>query len=69
MLTNANVRAEIDRRVEEYSRTAGLTVVDVLQQLKAIAFSDLRRLFDEHGRLRPRRSGPRTPLRQWPLGR
>lgn len=51
MLTNANVKAEIDRRVEEYSRTAGITVVDLLEVGKKLVFADIRKLFDERGRM------------------
>jgi hypothetical protein len=42
---------EIAKRVEEYSRSAGLSVVELFEQAKRIAFSDTRQLFDENGRL------------------
>jgi len=50
LLTKANVKAEIARRAEEHARTAGIQVVDLLLEMKAIAFSDLRRLFDDDGK-------------------
>lgn len=52
LLSNPMVAAEIARRTEEYSRMAGLEVVDVLEELKKIAFSDLRQCFDEFGKLK-----------------
>ena len=50
VLTNANVKVEISRRIDAYTRTAGIQVVDLLLEMKAIAFSDLRLLFDDNGR-------------------
>ena len=50
LLTNANVKAEIARRIDAYTRTAGIQVVDLLLEMKAIAFSDLRQLFDDDGK-------------------
>jgi hypothetical protein len=47
LLTRVDIKAEIARRVEEYLRTAGITVVDVPLEMKAIGFSDLRQLFDD----------------------
>src|SRR6476620_8976842 len=50
VLTNANVKAEIARCIDAYTRTAGIQVVDLLLEMKSIAFSDLRLLFDDDGK-------------------
>ena len=60
LVANGPVSAEIAKRVEEYSRTAGLSVVALLEQAKLIAFSDIRQLFDENGKL--------LHPTQWPEG-
>ncbi len=51
LIANDSVSAEIAKRVEEYSRTAGLKVVDLLEQGKRLVFADIRKLFDEQGKL------------------
>jgi len=60
MLTNANVKAEIAKRVGEYSQRAGLEIVGLLEQTKRIAFADIRHLFDDSGKL--------LHPAQWPKG-
>lgn len=55
LLSNAVVRQEVDKRIEEYSRTAGIRVVDLLKEAKLIAFSDIGEVFADDGSvLRPK---------------
>jgi phage terminase small subunit len=53
LVSNGNVADEIKRRVEAYSKTAGLEVVVILEEAKKIAFSDIAAAFDESGALLP----------------
>lgn len=54
LLTNRKISEEIVRRVEEYSRTAGITVVALLEEAKKIAFSRVTRVFSpETGAMMP----------------
>jgi phage terminase small subunit len=50
LMRNDEVKAEIARRIDAYTRTAGIQVVDLLLEMKSIAFSDLRELFDDDGK-------------------
>lgn len=52
MMTNLNIRAEIDRRIAERSKKNEITADRVLQELAAIAFSDIRKIFDDKNDLR-----------------
>jgi phage terminase small subunit len=52
MSRNVHIRAEIDRRSEKYTRTAGITAVALLEEAKRIAFSDIRQAFNADGSLK-----------------
>ena len=58
LMANHGVAAEIAKRVELYSANAGLSVVDVLERLKAIAWTDIRKLIGPGGAV--------LPVDQWP---
>ena len=58
LLANVSIKAEIAKRVELYSANAGLQVVDVLERLKAIAWTDLRKIVTPEGGVKP--------VDQWP---
>ena len=60
LLTNVDIAAEIERRIESYSKTAGLEVVVILEEAKKIAFSDIAGAFDENGALLPVHKMPET---------
>jgi phage terminase small subunit len=49
----AHVQTAIEARQQKLEAKADVSVERVLNELRAIAFSDVRGLFDEHGRLRP----------------
>jgi phage terminase small subunit len=51
LLTNVHIRAEVAKRTEEYTRTAGLTAQWALERIKRIADADLRKCFDDKGNL------------------
>lgn len=51
LLRNPAVAAEIERRMAARSRRTEVSADQVLEGLAAIAFGDLRRLFDEKGAL------------------
>jgi hypothetical protein len=53
LLTNPNVRDEIDRLDAEDLRDLGLTAASLLRGVMRNAFSDARALFDADGSLRP----------------
>ena len=53
LLLNPMISAEITRRVEEYSRTAGMTMTMLLEEARKIAFSDIADIFDAEGNLLP----------------
>jgi len=48
-----HVRAAIDRRVEKVAEKAEISAADVIRELGRIAFADIRKLYDEHGNLKP----------------
>lgn len=58
LVGNGSVAAEIAKRVELYSASAGLQVVDVLERLKAIAWTDVRKIISKDGGV--------LPVEQWP---
>jgi len=58
LMANHGVAAEIAKRVELYSANAGLQVVDVLERLKAIAWTDVRKIIAKDGGV--------LPVEQWP---
>lgn len=51
LLTNANVRAEIDRLDAEELRDLGVTPARVLREIARLGFSDVRALYDCDGNL------------------
>lgn len=48
-----HIREEIDRRTERIAEQADVAAADVIRELGRIAFSDIRKLYDEHGNLKP----------------
>lgn len=53
MLVNAGISAEIARRQGEHVERSDLTASRVLEELRRVALSDVRTLFDENGELKP----------------
>lgn len=47
MMSNPNVRSEIDRRIKERGKKNEITADMVLLELAAIAFSDIRKVFND----------------------
>jgi hypothetical protein len=47
------IREEINRRIEDYTRTAGIDRVKLLQQLYAMTQADTRKFFTPGGNIRP----------------
>ena len=52
LITNHNVRAEIDRLDAEDLRDLGITAAAVLREIARLGFSDVRALYDETGALK-----------------
>lgn len=52
LLTNANVRAEIDRLDADELRDLGITPARVLREIARLGFSDARDLYDDAGNLK-----------------
>jgi phage terminase small subunit len=61
LLSNVVVAAEVARGKMEYSRLAGLTLVDILEEEKRIAFSDIAQAFDPI-------TSQLLPIHQIPIG-
>lgn len=57
-LSNPYIRSELRRRMGERMRAAQLSVDGVLEQLRRLAFSDIRSLYDDDGRLKPMSDWP-----------
>lgn len=53
LLTDANVRADIDARLAKAAAVAEITVERTLKEIARIAYGDPRTLFDAQGNLRP----------------
>lgn len=53
LLKNHKVRAAIQTAMEERSQRTEITADRVLKEVARIAFFDVRRLYDKHGRLKP----------------
>ena len=53
LLRNVNVLAVIEQQVDRHIRRADLRAEDVLRRIMLMAGGDIRRLVDDHGRLRP----------------
>jgi len=66
LLANVSIKAEIAKRVELYSANAGLSVVDVLERLKAIAWTDIRKLIGPGGAVLRRSSARSSPATRQP---
>jgi hypothetical protein len=60
LLRNPKVAAEVDRRIAEYSRTAGIDAVWVLERMKSHVDADLSEVFDPEGALLLPRHGLHT---------
>jgi hypothetical protein len=58
LLSNAVVAAEVNRRIEEYSRTAGIERVKILEFLRDAMFADVSKVFGPGGGI--------LPPDQWP---
>ena len=52
LLRKAKIEAAIDKALERQAKRTGITADRVLQETAKIAFSDIGRLFDEHGNLK-----------------
>jgi phage terminase small subunit len=53
LLGDARVKQEIERKQAEIAMKMAITQEKVLRELAKIGFSDVRKLYDEHGNLRP----------------
>lgn len=53
LLAKPNIVAELANKRAIVSADAAIEANDLLRELAAIAFSDVRQLYDEHGNLRP----------------
>ena len=53
LLRNVNVLAVVEQQVDRHIRRADLRAEDVLRRIMQMAGGDIRRLVDDHGRLRP----------------
>ena len=58
LVAKGSISAEIARRVEEYSRLAGINTVWVLERMKAAVDADLSQVFDDKGALLPPKEWP-----------
>jgi hypothetical protein len=59
LVAKGSISAEIGRRVEEYSRLAGIDKVWVLERMKAAIDAELPDLFDDNGALLPPKAWPK----------
>lgn len=50
LLTNANVAAYVQKRMDERAQRTGITQDMVLQELAKLGFFDIRKLFDDDGK-------------------
>jgi phage terminase small subunit len=53
LLTKPAIKAAIEAKRVKQIETTDLTAARVLEELRRLALSDIRALFDEHGNLRP----------------
>lgn len=53
LISKPHIQAEIAKRRERISQKADVQAADVLLALARIAFADIRKLYDEHGNLKP----------------
>lgn len=53
LLTNADVRDAVQTTVEKVLEDADVTAVEILRELRRLALSDVRTLFDAQGNLKP----------------
>lgn len=53
LLSKVDIAAAVAERREHQLQSADLTAVRVLQEISRISFSDIRRVFDEVGNLKP----------------
>lgn len=53
LLRKPNVKAAVDAKRAKQLESTDLTAARVLEEMRRLAFSDVRQLFDEHGNLRP----------------
>lgn len=53
MLRNVEIQAAVTAGKDKQLAKADLTAVRVLEEMRRLAFSDVRQLFDEQGNLRP----------------
>jgi len=52
-LTVIDIAAAVDAKTEQQLSSADLSAARVLEEIRRLALSDVRTLFDEHGDLRP----------------
>lgn len=53
LLSNPKVSERVKQLLEERTRQVGVDVNEILSELKRLGYSDLRKLFDEDGAIRP----------------
>lgn len=53
LLTNVEIAAAVESGRAKQLERADLSAARVLEELRRLAFSDVRRLFDEHGNMKP----------------
>lgn len=53
LLAISKVKAEVDRLIAARSKATELTAIDVVRELAMLAFSDIRKVFNENGKLKP----------------
>jgi phage terminase small subunit len=53
LLRNAEIAAAVAEKTQQQLEKADLTAERVLEELRRLAFADIRSLFDEHGNLKP----------------
>lgn len=59
-MERADVRAEIQRLMDERSQRTDVTIDSVIREVARLAFSDVRKLFDDKGAM--------LPISEWPDG-
>jgi phage terminase small subunit len=52
MLTNANIQEYIQQRQKELQQSTGVTQEKIIQELAALAFTDIRKFYNEDGSLK-----------------
>lgn len=53
LLSNRRIRSQVDALLAEVTRSNKITVERTLKEIARLAYSDIRKLYDAHGSLRP----------------